>query len=53
MVKGISDTTTNAKVSKRRVGNLAKLYGWCVAKDVLSLTMLKVSLTTLSTGFNC
>lgn len=50
MVKGISDTTSTTKVSKRRVGNLAKLYAWCVAKDVLSLTMLKVSLISLSSA---
>lgn len=30
------------KVSSRRTGHLAKLYAWCVAKDVLSLAILKV-----------
>lgn len=35
-----SDTGGNA--SKRRISNLAKVYAWCVAKDVLALTILKV-----------
>ncbi|KAM0747465.1 hypothetical protein T439DRAFT_292598 [Meredithblackwellia eburnea MCA 4105] len=29
------------KVSSRRLGNLAKLFAWCVAKDVLGLAILK------------
>lgn len=37
---GVMAPTT---VSSRRVANLAKLYAWCVAKDVLSLGILKVS----------
>ena len=42
MVKGISEDGATKKVSARRVGNLARLYAWCVAKDALSLTILKV-----------
>ncbi|KAK4703862.1 nucleolar MIF4G domain-containing protein 1, partial [Phenoliferia sp. Uapishka_3] len=42
LVKTISDDGAKvAKVSSRRVANLAKLYAWCVAKDVLSLLILK------------
>lgn len=44
LVKTISDDGVIAKVSKRRIVNLAKLYAWCVAKDVLNLTIFKVSL---------
>lgn len=49
MVKGITDDGGVAKkVSSRRVGNLARLYAWCVAKDALSLTILKVRPVSLS-----
>lgn len=53
MVKGITDDGGVAKsVSSRRVGNLARLYAWCVAKDALSLTILKVRSPALSDGRN-
>ena len=42
MVKKISDDGAVTKVSNRRIVNLAKLYAWCVAKEVLSLAILKV-----------
>lgn len=42
LVKTITDDGTLAKVSARRVSNLAKLYAWCVAKDVLSISIFKV-----------
>lgn len=49
LVKTISDDGGKlAKVSSRRVANLARLYAWCVAKDVLSLLILKVSPTSPS-----
>ncbi|KAL8286586.1 hypothetical protein RQP46_004603 [Phenoliferia psychrophenolica] len=42
LVKTIADDGGKlAKVSSRRVANLARLYAWCVAKDVLSLLILK------------
>ena len=44
LVKTITDDGALAKVSARRVSNLAKLYAWCVAKDVLSMAIFKVSL---------
>jgi nucleolar MIF4G domain-containing protein 1 len=43
LVKTITDDGQPvAAVSVRRIANLAKLYSWCVAKDVLSLAILKV-----------
>lgn len=43
LVKTITDDGSEVKkVSSRRIINLAKLYAWCVAKDVLSLAILKV-----------
>lgn len=43
LVKTIQDDGAPlAKVPPRRIANLAKLYAWCVAKDVLSLLILKV-----------
>lgn len=43
LVKTITDDgSALAKVAPRRITNLAKLYAWCVAKDVLSLTIFKV-----------
>lgn len=45
MVKNLEEESGSgpSKVSKRRITNLAKLYAWCVAKEVLSLLILKVS----------
>lgn len=49
MVKGISDDgAAPKKVSGRRVGNLARLYAWCVAKDALALTIFKVRFSLFS-----
>lgn len=51
MVKTLADDDDgrSKKVSSRKVTNVAKLFAWCVAKDVLSLTILKVrSLVTFS-----
>lgn len=48
MVKGITDDGVTAKVSTRRIGNLAKLYAWCVAKEALSIAIFKVCPRPLS-----
>lgn len=52
LVKTITDDGVVAKVSKRRIVNLAKLYAWCVAKDVLNLTIFKVRLLSLFPGIS-
>ncbi|SGZ29552.1 BQ5605_C051g12533 [Microbotryum silenes-dioicae] len=50
LVKSIDMDTTGGTVSPRRVHNLARLYAWCIAKDALSLTVLKpVSFATIKT----
>ena len=36
------DGGAGSNVSTRRVANLAKLYAWCISKDALSITILKV-----------
>ena len=36
-------------ISKTRISNIAKAYGWWVAKDSVSLTILKVGLRSLQT----
>lgn len=45
LVKNMQDDSANAthKVSERKVNNLAKLYAWCVAKESLGISILKVS----------
>jgi nucleolar MIF4G domain-containing protein 1 len=52
MVKNLEEEAGGSglasKVSKRRMENLAKLYAWCVAKEVLSLMILKVSFHSFS-----
>lgn len=48
LVKTITDDGgALAKVAPRRITNLAKLYAWCVAKDVLSLTIFKVCMPSV------
>ncbi|KDE02597.1 hypothetical protein MVLG_06859 [Microbotryum lychnidis-dioicae p1A1 Lamole] len=48
LVNSIDMDTTGGTVSPRRVHNLARLYAWCIAKDALSLTVLKpVSFATI------
>lgn len=44
LVKNMQDDSANAthKVPERKVGNLAKLYSWCVAKEALNISILKV-----------
>lgn len=50
MIQKISEENgTAAKVSTRRIANLAKLYAWCVAKEVLTLAIFKVCPSSLST----
>jgi nucleolar MIF4G domain-containing protein 1 len=46
LVKNINNDNDNvtAKVSDRKVENLGKLFGWCVGKQALSITILKVSI---------
>ncbi|GAA6064075.1 hypothetical protein JCM10212_002717 [Sporobolomyces blumeae] len=43
LVKNMQDDSANAthKVPERKVGNLAKLYAWCIAKEALTLSILK------------
>ncbi|GAA5834969.1 hypothetical protein JCM5353_003339 [Sporobolomyces roseus] len=43
LVKNMQDDSANAthKVPERKVGNLAKLYSWCVAKEALNISILK------------
>ncbi|GAA5895536.1 Sgd1p [Sporobolomyces salmoneus] len=43
LVKNMQDDSANAthKVPERKVNNLAKLYAWCVAKEALSISILK------------
>jgi nucleolar MIF4G domain-containing protein 1 len=51
MIQKISEESgTAAKVSTRRIANLAKLYAWCVAKEVLTLAIFKVRTLLLLDG---